>query len=392
MRILHLSTDYPDPLAPSKTRAVANLLELAEAGEPAHTHKVISLNRVDWRSGIHAVDFADAAGDAHRSVAYGAPGKGLFLRRFLNLVADWVAEDCRKAGFKPDLIHAHKLSIEGIIGARLARRWSLPLLLSIQGNTDLKIVKARPDLKSFYASIWHGAEIVFPFAPWSASGLEGLLGKRSGPAMLLPCPTPADRIISPVKSAAPVICTAFNFRDAANKNAARLIQAVARAAKEIPELRLEIIGGGDPQAFATLSALGDQLAPGKVRFLGTLPITEVQDRFNAASCFALVSKRETYGMVFAEALLAGAPCLIPRGRAIDGYFEDGSVLLSAMPEDEAEIAAALLHLIREEDSFKARLGQLGAAGGLDLMTQGAIRDRYLGALASLGRGKSGCDR
>lgn len=392
MHILHLSTDYPDPLAPAKTRAVANLLELAHAAEPLHEHRVMSLNRIGWRAGIHAIGFADGAGEAHRSIAYGAPGKGLFLRRFLDRVADWIADECKGSGFAPDLIHAHKLSMEGIIAAKLAERWSIPFVLSVQGNTDLKIVKARPDLKTLYTSIWHAAEIVFPFAPWASAGLDQLLGRRSRPVLPLPCPTPADQIIAPVRSAAPVICTAFNFRDAANKNAAGLIRAVAHVAKEIPDLRLEIIGGGDPQAFAMLSALGDRVASGRVRFLGRIPITEIQNRFNAATCFALVSRRETYGMVFAEALLAGAPCLIPRGRAIDGYFEDGSVVLSADPEDEAEIAAALLRLVREEEDFKTRLGQLGTAGGLEFMTRDTIRDRYLGALASLGRGKTGCDR
>ena len=67
-------------------------------------------------------------------------------------------------------------------------------------------------------------------------------------------------------------------------------------------------------------------------------------------------------MVFAEALLAGAPCLIPRGRAIDGYFADGSVVLAADPEDEAEIARGLVRLVREETAFKERLAALGACG------------------------------
>src|SRR5690625_5311897 len=119
MRILHLSTDYPDPLAPTKTRAVANLLELTHAGEPDHVHRVVSLNRIAWRAGIHALDFADGAGKSHRAVAYGAPGKGLFLRRFLARVADWVAADCEAAGFGPGLIQAHEFSMEGVIVARV---------------------------------------------------------------------------------------------------------------------------------------------------------------------------------------------------------------------------------------------------------------------------------
>src|SRR5690606_36244129 len=109
---------------------------------------------------------------------------------------------------------------------------------------------------------------------------------------------------------------------------------------------------------AALAALADDVAPGRVRFLGSLANTEIQRRFNASTAFALVSHRESYGMVFAEALLAGAPCLIPRGRAIDGYFAEGSAVLSADPKDEAKITRGLVRLVREEHEFKSRLAEL----------------------------------
>jgi len=106
----------------------------------------------------------------------------------------------------------------------------------------------------------------------------------------------------------------------------------------------------------------------------------MQELLNHAAAFALVSRRESFGMVFAEALLAGSPCLIPRGRAIDGYFDEGSVVLAADPGNEGEIAAALVRLVREEAEFKARLASLGAAGGLDFLRRGAIRDTYLAGI------------
>jgi glycosyltransferase involved in cell wall biosynthesis len=385
MRILHLSADYPDPLVPAKTRAVANLLALADG----HRHRVLSLNRVGWRvggrAGIHALDFADAAGGGHRAVAYAAPAKGLMLGRSMARLADWAAGDCAAAGFAPDLVHAHKLSVEGIAGHRLAAHFRVPLALSVQGNTDLKIAGLRRDLRPLYGGIWREAAVAFPFAPWAQAGLDALLGRRTGAVTALPCPGPADALTAPAPSAAPVIRTAFNLHDAANKNAARLIGAVARAGAEVPDIRLEIIGGGDARAFAALSALAARAAPGRVRFLGAVPHDQIQRLFNTATAFALVSHRESYGMVFAEALLAGAPCLIPRGRAIDGYFADGSVVLAASPEDEAGIARALVRLVQEEAAFKARLAELGRAGGLALLTRPAIRASYLGALAEVTR-------
>lgn len=378
-RILHLTADYPDPLQQAKTRAIFNLLQLANC----HTHHVYSLNRVHWRAGIRSLAFSDSNGADHRAVAYGAPPRSIYLVRFLKRLADWIEADCMSAGFRPDVIHAHKLTIEGIIAQHLAPRLGVPFVLSVQGNTDVKIATARRDLRPLYTRLWTETPVVFPFAPWAKVKLDGLLGVRSGLTPTLPCPGPADDLLTPRTAEAPVIRTAFNMRDSANKNAVRLIKAVANAGTEIPELQLEFIGGGDADWFSRLSRIAADVAPNRVRFRGLVPNTDVQSCFNAATAFALVSHRESYGMVFAEALLAGTPCLIPRSRAIDGYFPEGSILLTADPDDGAEMTTALMRLIREETEFKARLAAYGESGQLDILRRPAIRERYLTGLENL---------
>lgn len=378
MRILHISADYPDPLIPAKTRAVSNLL--AMVGE--HEHKVFSLNRIQWRSGIESLDFIDACGENHLAVAYGAPPKGLFMKRFLMKLAAWIEKQCEAEGFRPDVIHAHKLSVEGLVGDCLAKAWKKPLLISSQGNSDLKIIGSKRDLRQDYARIWREAEVIFPFAPWAGKALGEVLGERNGPVTPLPCPGPADERLAP-KQSDPVIRTAFHFNGWKNKNAERLIRAIGRAAKEIPDIRLEIIGGGDPEGFAKLAATARAEAPGRVTFPGAVPNDRIQALFNESCAFAMVSHRESYGMVFAEALLAGTPCLFSRGRAIDGYFEEGGVVLAADPSNEDEITAAIIRLVKEQDDFKSRLDELGAAGGLDFMRAPAIKTIYMNALANI---------
>lgn len=387
MRILHLSADYPDPLVPAKTRAVANLLALV----PGHDHHVYTLNRVDWRpgwmggAGIAALAFADAAGADHRALAYPAPPKGLMLARFLAPVADAVLADLAARGLRPDLVHAHKISVEGLVAGRIARALGIPFVLSLQGDSDLKIVGVKRSLRARYAALWHEAAAVFPFAPWTATRMAGLLGPRTGPVHPLPCPSLADAELAPRLRgpAAPVIASAFHLGVAGRKNAAGLIRAVGIAAREIPELGLEILGGGDAAAFARLTRLAATAAPGRVRFLGAVPHAEVQRRLNDATAFALVSQRESFGMVFAEALRAGTPCLIPAGWGIDGYLPEGGVLLRAAPDDTGAIAHALVRLVREEAAFKNRLATLQAAGGLRLFSGAAVGETYRAALDAI---------
>jgi glycosyltransferase involved in cell wall biosynthesis len=376
LTILHVSADYPDPLMPRKTRAIANLLALV----PEHTHCVYSLNRVGWRAGIQALDFADDAGEVHRAVAYGGPPKGLFLKRYLDRLADWLAEDLFRRGVRPDLVHAHKLSIEGLIGASTAKRLGVPLAISIQGDTDLKIIGARRDLVPLWQKIWQGAAVVFPFAPWASERLTEWLGPRAGPVFLLPCPSQADGVLRP-QITGPIFRSAFHMAMYRRKNAVGLLRAVVLAARRVPEIRLEIMGGGDAAAFAHLAACVERIAPGRVRFLGAVPNTHIQALFNGSCAFALPSHRESFGMVFAEALLAGCPCLIPRGWGIDGYFADGEALLAVRSRDVSEIAEGLVRLAREESSFKARLARLADDGALDRLRRTEITKVYRSALA-----------
>lgn len=377
MRILHVSADFPDPLAPAKTRAVANLLDLA----PEHEHRVWSLNRVGFRRGVSLLPF----GSGHHAVAYGAPPWGLALATRLSRVADVILEAVAGWDAAPDVIHAHKLSVDGLVGAQVARALGRPLIVSSQGNSDLKIVGARRDLRPRWQAIWQSAAVALPFAPWTREGLDALLGRREGPAEVLPCPIPDIPTLAPARSTRPLVRTAFHLGFHANKNAAGLMRAVARLALRHPDLRLEIVGGGDAEAFATLSEQAAVLGAGRIRLIGPRPHAEMPALFNAATCMALPSHRESFGMVFVEALLAGCPVLGPAGFAIDGYLPDGLAGLFVPSRDEAAIAEGLDRLLREEDAFKRRLADLQAGGGLDMFRRAAIARTYAAALATAAR-------
>jgi len=371
MQILHLSADFPDPLAPAKTRAIANLLEIT----PEFEHLVYSLNRVGWRHRIAALEF----GPGWRALTYGAPPMGLGMVRYLDRVAEYISADIARRGLDPAILHAHKLSVEGLIGARLAAELDKPLAVSVQGNSDLKIIRAKRDLRARYRGIWRGAQVVFPFAPWASAALSKVLGPREGRMQILPCPTPEDRILPPTRCG-PILRTAFNLGAHRIKNAPRLIEAVARAASQVPDLSLEIVGGGDPEGFARLSALADARAPDRIRFAGPVSHVEMQPLLNLSGGLAMPSRRESYGMVFAEALLAGCPILHSKGNGFDGYLPEGEVSLAVAHNDSRAIAEGLVRLARDEEGFKARLAAMQSSGRLAEFQRSRIAEKYRSAM------------
>src|SRR5579871_5895145 len=95
--IVHISADFPDSMVAAKTSAVASLV----SGADDYRHVIYSLNRVDWASGIVAIDF----GPDRKALAYGAPPKGIFHATYLERVADWILADLRTQGIAVDALH-----------------------------------------------------------------------------------------------------------------------------------------------------------------------------------------------------------------------------------------------------------------------------------------------
>lgn len=371
MRVLHLSADFPDPFAPAKTRAVANLLELV----PEFDHRVYSLNRVNGLRGIHAQGF----GPGNRAVAYAAPPRGVLLAGRMRALADWVADDVRAQGFAPDLIHAHKLSVEGLAGHDLAHRWGIPLVVSSQGNSDLKILGARPDLRGRWRRVWQDAAVVLPLAPWTADGLAQRLGPRTGPVQCLPCPTTADAIMAP-RMAPPRLLSVFGLDEMANKRVGFLIEAVRLIRDGGVPIELEIAGTGTPANFARLAREVARLS--HVRLIGHVRHDRIQPLMNRSALLAVPSRRESFGMVFAEALLAGCPVIHGADNGPSGYFPRAPFAVPAPRRDPELLARTILRMLQAQAPIKAALGSAQRSGDLDFLRRRAIGDLYRRVLVS----------
>ncbi|MCB1562659.1 MAG: hypothetical protein KDJ75_03715, partial [Alphaproteobacteria bacterium] len=143
--ILHISSDYPDSLNPRKTRAISSLVDET----PEYRHVVYSLNRFTALGGLASLPF----GEDRTAIAYGALPKGLLWGPRLAALAEWIIEDMKAKGVRPALVEAHKFTVEGLIGQRVAQAFSCPLICDIQGNTDVMILKNKPGFRRRYRAI-----------------------------------------------------------------------------------------------------------------------------------------------------------------------------------------------------------------------------------------------
>lgn len=351
--VVHLSADYPDRCDSGKTRAIQALV----SGTAGHfRHEVYSLNR---RSGLQAFfrpGRLTIAGrdDGVNSCEYLAPPKGLLLKSAMMRLADRIAEDLQERELVPDLVQAHKLGIEGISGFYLARRLGRPFALTLQGNTDLKVLRARPDLRKLYRTILCAASGRMAFAPWTAEAVSRLLGAEPD-FEIVPCILNGDEVIAPVETP-PIVRTAFRLDDWRNKNVGGLLTACSIVLPAFPDLVIEIAGAGSKQAEAAIDGLiaGTGLARRATR-VGAISPAEIQIWMNRAAVFVLPSRRESFGMVLLESLLAGVPVVYSSGTAIDGHFPGQPFAVAVDGRDPEAIAQAISAVLSQQKAVKTAL-------------------------------------
>ena len=138
--------------------------------------------------------------------------------------------------------------------------------------------------------------------------------------------------------------------------------------------RLRVVGTGPEQgpmeAKARQLGLADQ-----IDWLGELGDDQLTAEYHGASCLVLLSSAEAYGLVVAEALLAGTPCVVTDKEALHEFLTEPGVLGVSYPPDPKEVAKVLSHVLREKNAIK--VGPLSSR----ITSWSNIADRYLEVLA-----------
>lgn len=362
-----MTGDYPDPIVEQKTKVIARLIDLLD---DRFDNRVISINRRT----PGAFGLAQAVGGSAtlvdqevviptgEAIRYVAPPLGIMHAKLLDLLGDWIAERVDNAA-RPDLIIGHKLTIEGIAVARAAKRLGIPYALMLQGNTDRKILRARPDLHRQLRTVYREAACVFALAPWIASYVDEKLGPRESAPVILPAPVGEGFAATPPKTDQTDFLSAFNLRDYRVKNLAGLVRAINALGDDGEAPALRIAGGGDARSWRIVQSI-IKPAPG-IELLGHRTPDQLSKLMNESIALVLPSRRESFGLVFIEALRSGCPVIYPSGAAIDGYLNDASFAISVDARNPSAIAAAMRHAFANQASIKADLLAWQKRGGLE---------------------------
>lgn len=132
-----------------------------------------------------------------------------------------------------------------------------------------------------------------------------------------------------------------------------------------------------PETAASVRAAAQPFGP-RVTVRGALPRAELEALYGEASVFALASRYEGYGMVFAEAMMRGLPVVACRAGAAPEVVPPEAGALT--PPGDADAFAAALDTLLRDPARRAAMGTAARARALTIPDWGATWALVRGAL------------
>lgn len=153
-----------------------------------------------------------------------------------------------------------------------------------------------------------------------------------------------------------------------------LLAAWPGVRRRLPGARLVVAGSGSDLARlrARAEALGVAAA---VCFTGQLDPATLGELYRRAALFAMPSRHEGFGLVFAEAMAAGKPCLALAGTAPAEIVVDGETGRLVPVDDPGALTDALVELLGNPERART-MGEAGRQRYERELTAGAFERRF----------------
>ena len=277
------------------------------------------------------------------------------------------------------IIHSHKLTFEGYIGYLISKELNLPLMVTFR-QTDLRVMKYRPELKKLYRSILTHAKKVIYLLPVMLNFFEDYLGKNffsdEIKSKLVYLPNIVERPIQDVKITPQkklfLTILRMTKESVMRKNLKNLL--IGFKGLEDKTVKLKIIGDGDylEQVRSWVKKFG---LTKRVEFIGYVPNSEIDSYYREATAFVLPSFSESFGMVYAESLLNGTPIMWSKGvLGFDGMFD--GVGVAADPYSVESIRDGMNLLVEKNDEFRKSIKFLKTDGRFNIFNADSVRENY----------------
>lgn len=374
MNVLHIHSDYPDGRNSSSTPAVKLLLD-ATSGI---THTIFVIHRTPWPWQVKVIQNNSQL----YSIYYWGLPFGLALTLSLFLARYLLLSVIKNEHIDYQLVHGHKLAIDGTLGAALAKQAQVPYFLSIRGGTDVRILRHKLGLRMHWKRVLEEAEHIFWVSAWAQDPITELLkasiNNATNKSSLLPnlCEMKQLSHLHAPKKAANFV-TVFRFEQYERKGIMPLLEAIAKLIAYYPSIKLDVYGSGPENKMKIVRDKISALSLDKhVTIKGRIDNKVLQEKLTEYSAFLLPSQNESFGMVFVEALFSGLPILYHANTGIDGYLEGVDAGVKVYNQNVDELVNKVESLILQHDLFHARINRALETHVLDIFEKKTVVNHY----------------
>lgn len=356
LQVASVSRVLPAPGNPSAGQFVARRLE----GMARHA-KLRMVQPIPYFPGIrplpswareaaHPID----AGDVEHAPMLYLPGvlKSLDGRWLSRSVSGAIRR--MKAEGQIDVVDAHFAFPDGVGCVRVARRLGIPVFVTVRG-VEVDQLQRRSLRRQIVTALGAATGVVSVSHTLRDilvnAGVDGSAIRVIPNAVDREMFRPGERCEARLRLGLPpdgrLVVSVGNLVELKRHDV--LVEALARARQDVPDLMLAILGGGDAQRgySARLEGLAARLGiSDAVRIVGRVPASRVADWLQASNLFALATSREGCCNAVLEALACGIPVVTtPAGD--NAHFVRDGVNGRLVPIDDAEsLARALVETLR----------------------------------------------
>lgn len=372
LKVLHIASDYPDHTTLNYTNAVKNLLNETKKDV---THEIIALRRI--KMGKLSFQIYD------EYFYFQVPSLPFALFHvFSSFIYSLILlKEIKKNNIQFDVIHGHKLTIDGVIAYFLSKFTGVKYVVSVRADTDLKFINNKPFSRYFFRHVFKTAKHIFWVSAWAKNTVNKTLCHKHLNESNLPNIVSTEGHISPCLNKDFTISNKFIFVGRLESAEKKGLLDIIEVMQFFPDITLEIYGSSNDKInkelldFSLKHGVSDQ-----VFLKGTLPKVDLINSYKNYCALLMPSKNETFGMVYVEALLEGLPVLCCEKSGIDGYLGDKNYLQKVIFKDKLAIENAMQFFLQEQLMIKKDLNRDIRDGILDVFLVNNVRERYLSDL------------
>ena len=291
------------------------------------------------------------------------------LARFARVApAAWRAWGAALRTDRPDLLHVHCFGPNGVYAAALARRHTLPLVVTGHGETfmDAQVFTDSALLRAALRAALRKAAAVTGVSEVVLADLRQRFGLGHATVIGNGVPPVSVTVPDAAPDAAPdagtrrprpdpTICAVGRLEPV--KGFDLLLDALPLVMAAQPGTRLRL--GGSGSAIDSLTEQIHRLGVAEaVSLLGPLTQERVATEMAAADVVVVPSRREAFGIVVLEAWRSGTALVATNRDGPGTLVRHGIDGLLVDPDDTAALAAAILRVLSDEE-YAARLGAAG---------------------------------